>query len=62
MPKRLSREQKLNKRKEKEEQHLQMMINTLKQEWKNDVNYTCIYCLKTAYNSVINGNKWLRDR
>lgn len=32
------------------------MIDTLKQKWKNDVNYTCIHCLKIAHNSVINGN------
>jgi hypothetical protein len=53
MPKRLTQEQKLHKRKQKEEKELEFMIDTLEKKWKNKVNYTCIQCLTIAYKSVV---------
>lgn len=55
--KRLTQEQRQKKRKDKEQKQLQLMIDTLEKTWKQKVNYTCIHCLKIAYNSVVIGTK-----
>ena len=39
---------------DKKKKEIEMMIKTLELHWGNQIHYTCLYCLKEAYNSVIN--------
>lgn len=57
MPK--GKKERARKRKELEIQH---MVHFLENTWNNKVQYTCLECLKTAYESVKqNKNGYITD-
>ena len=57
MPKR--KKERARKRKELE---IQRMVHFLENTWNNKVQYTCLECLKTAYESVKqNKNGYITD-
>ncbi len=41
------------KKRENQEKELLGMIETLEREWKRPVKYSCVNCLRDAYDSVI---------
>lgn len=55
-------EAKKEKAQKKKEAEIQQMIDFLEKKWNNKVNYTCLECLKTAYESVKeNKNGYVTD-
>lgn len=46
-----------HKKKVKSEPEINDMVILLESIWKRKVSYTCINCLREAYNSVINKTK-----
>lgn len=46
-----------HKKKVKLETDINEMVILLESIWKRKVTYTCVHCLREAYNSVINNTK-----